>query len=277
MIGSFKRAVVRIIRRRGFQPLHERLLRLAKVGMNHWGGAVISESGELETLSFVAQRVTSDAPVVFDVGANNGAYALWAVDRFPSGTIVHAFEPASVAYRALTEQVDKRGLPSRILCHQIGLSDAVGHATLYGPHPGSSIATMHPEVGKAEMPGRSKEVVQLGTLDEFCREQGVQKIDLLKIDAEGHELSVLRGGSQLLREGRIGHIQFEFGERHIDARVFFKDIYDLLAPNYKIHRIVRNGPWPIQRYSPDLEIFNTANFLAVRSDEPSNGSTPPKA
>lgn len=266
MTGRFKRAVVRVFRRRGFQRFNERLLRLAKVGMNHWGGAVISESGELKALSFVAERVTGDAPVVFDVGANKGAYALAAVDRFPPGTIVHAFEPAVVAYRALMEQVAQRGQGSRIVCHQFGFSDAPCRATLHGAYPGSSIATLHPEPESVDRPGRSKEVIELKVLDEFCKEQCVDYIDLLKLDVEGHELTVLRGGRELLQGGRIGHIQFEFGERHIDARVFFKDLYDLLAPNYTIHRIVSNGLWPIKRYSPELEIFHTANFLAVRRE-----------
>lgn len=263
-MSGFKRALVRGMRKRAFQPLHERLLRWAKVGMNHWGGAVIDESGELEALSYVARRSTDKEPVVFDVGANSGTYAVAAIERFPAGTTVHAFEPAMAAYQALNEAIGKAGLAARIRSHHFGFSNAPGEAVLYGPHPGSSIATMHPDPDKVDLPGRSKEVIKLRTMDAFCMEQGIQYIDLLKVDAEGHELAVLLGAGRLLQEGRIGHIQFEFGERHVDARVFFKDIHDLLHLNYELYRIVRDGLWPIPRYTTDLEVFNTANFLAVR-------------
>jgi hypothetical protein len=50
------------------------------------------------------------------------------------------------------------------------------------------------------------------TLDAFCAAGGVDAIDLLKIDTEGHDLSVLRGASGMLAGGRVGFILTEFNQ-----------------------------------------------------------------
>jgi hypothetical protein len=66
----------------------------------------------------------------------------------------------------------------------------------------------------------------------------------------------------MLESGAIAAIQFEFSEGCLDSRIFFKDFFDLLGRQYKLSRILRNGLYPLPRYSARLEIFATSNFLA---------------
>ena len=47
--------------------------------------------------------------------------------------------------------------------------------------------------------------------DDFSRSQGIDHIDLLKIDAEGHDMHALLGFSGMLAEGRIDFVQVEAG------------------------------------------------------------------
>jgi hypothetical protein len=56
------------------------------------------------------------------------------------------------------------------------------------------------------------EEVRVQTLDSALEEMGVDKIDLMKIDTEGHEPRVLRGAQKMLREGRVRAVLCEFNE-----------------------------------------------------------------
>jgi hypothetical protein len=68
-----------------------------------------------------------------------------------------------------------------------------------------------------------------------------------------------------LENHAIDLIQFEFGVASMGPRVFFRDLYKLLDPHFRIHRIVRSGLAPIDHYDATrCEIFTTAsNYLAV--------------
>lgn len=56
------------------------------------------------------------------------------------------------------------------------------------------------------------------TLDSFCVSAGVNRVDVLKIDTEGHDLEVLQGAHRLLCERRIRFVYFEFNDIQSDAQ-----------------------------------------------------------
>lgn len=106
------------------------------------------------------------------------------------------------------------------------------------------------------------------TLDEFCSERGIDKIDLLKIDTEGNELSCLLGAKELLERGAIGAIHFEFNEMNAVSHATFKDFWDLLD-GYDFARLLPGGRLlPITKYSPlQCEIYAYQNIVAVRRNK----------
>jgi hypothetical protein len=64
----------------------------------------------------------------------------------------------------------------------------------------------------------------------------------------------------MIEAGAIVAIQFEFGEAQIESRTFFKDIYQLLSPHFKIHRILRTGlSGALETYDVILEVYRTTN------------------
>src|SRR6185295_6677499 len=60
--------------------------------------------------------------------------------------------------------------------------------------------------------GRGSVVVPLTTLDDFCAQQGLSQVDLMKVDVEGAELKVFRGAKALLASSGAPIIMFEVGE-----------------------------------------------------------------
>ena len=105
------------------------------------------------------------------------------------------------------------------------------------------------------------------TLDGFCAEHDIQEIGYLKIDVEGHELSVLRGAQGMLSKKRVRFVQFEFGEANIDSRTFMRDFFELLGADFEFYRIVSDGLYKVSTYHSNLEVFATINYLAVRKPQ----------
>jgi hypothetical protein len=103
------------------------------------------------------------------------------------------------------------------------------------------------------------------TLDSFAEEEDLAKIDFLKMDIEGHELSALGGASRLLERKVIRALSFEFGGCNIDSRTYFQDFWHLLRDSgFQVFRILPRGRLlRIDHYSEHLEVFTTTNYLAA--------------
>lgn len=112
-----------------------------------------------------------------------------------------------------------------------------------------------------------KEQIEIKTLDEYCEDEGISEINLLKIDVEGHELEVLNGAMDMISSGNIQYITFEFGGANIDTRTYFQDYYYFFDKyDYDIYRILPNSElYKIDSYSELDEKFRTTNYIAVRS------------
>ena len=148
-----------------------------------------------------------------------------------------------------------------------GLGERSETITLYSDCAGSTCASIY----SRQLPDRDMnltEIVTLKTLDEFCAQAGINHIHYLKLDVEGHELSVFRGATEMLAKGAIDWIQFEFGGCNIDARTYFRDFFALLSSQYYLYRLLRNGLAPIQQYHELLEVFTTTNFIAILKNLP---------
>ena len=108
------------------------------------------------------------------------------------------------------------------------------------------------------------------TLDEYCRNNAVTSIDLLKIDVEGHELDVLEGARAMFSNTSVKFVQFEFGGCNIDTRTFIQDFFYFFKPfGFEIYRITPSGYCQhLPVYKETYEQFITTNFLAVHGSVP---------
>jgi len=107
-----------------------------------------------------------------------------------------------------------------------------------------------------------REEVEVMTLDEWSKLNRIVP-DLIKIDVEGNELEVLKGGLETLQKAKI--VQFEFGSCNIETKVFFKDLwYFISSHGFKIYRISSVRLIPILFCSEVNVFFGTTNFLAIK-------------
>lgn len=154
-----------------------------------------------------------DAKVVFDVGANGGIYSLAALAENP-GARVHAFEPTPEIAERLRATAALNGLP-QLHVEEMAVSDTPGEKTLRRCRGGGDESNEGMNFLIEATATDGDEVVAADTLDRFCAARGIERIDLLKMDIQGHEPAALRGAQGLLSAGRIGSIFLElnWGER----------------------------------------------------------------
>ncbi|NJL07161.1 MAG: FkbM family methyltransferase [Methylacidiphilales bacterium] len=150
------------------------------------------EPGESKLLLTAA----AGAKVVFDVGANAGYYSLhWCSRLHPEGR-VHAFEPVPSTYSHLVHNVSLNRLDGIIRPVNIGLGDDIKTVSFFLPAFSGSVAAserkLHPDEQNIEVRAH------IDTLDRYFEMNGLTQLDLMKIDVEGAELFVLRGGERTL-------------------------------------------------------------------------------
>lgn len=221
----------------------------------NYGDGNEATNGELWLLNWLTERL-GPSPVVFDVGANVGRYSQAVLQRIPEARL-YSLEPSSAAFDKLKQALGSRGTA---LPFALGAEDA--EQPLYADRPGSELGSLlQRDLHRHGLDVREMETVTVRRLETLCDELAVERIDLLKIDAEGSELEVLRGAGAMLGT-RIGVIQFEFGGTAIDAHEALRGFFDLLEPAYRIHRLLPRTLWPLD-YSERLEIFEYANYVAL--------------
>jgi len=150
----------------------------------------------------------------FDVGANVGQTTREVLHRFPSAHI-YAFEPHPMSFGVLAAITDKR-----LSAHQIAFGEHSGKAKLYQYAEAGDGSLINSLVTDARFPTRfghrpqGQVDVACSTIDDFCLEHGIGSIDVLKLDTEGSELSVLKGAERMLASGRSGYVYTEFNDLH---------------------------------------------------------------
>lgn len=239
------------------------LFRLSLGGLGVLNYKTSKISGER---SFLKNYLPGKHGALLDIGANEGNYTAEALSCNP-GMRVYAFEPHPITFERLSARFENN---DSVMTINKGLSSASGILNLYD-YPdidGSSHASLFSDV-ITDIHGAGNAVaheVNLGTLDEFVEDHGINEIALLKIDTEGNELEVLRGGIRTLKNKTIEAIHFEFNEMNISSRCFFRDFWKILD-QYKFYRLLPNGMLEIRNYTPlSCEIFAYQNIIAILDD-----------
>lgn len=207
--------------------------------------------GEYQLLEKIPELHT-----ILDVGCNIGEWSRMARTHHPTANI-HMFEIVPSTFKKLLQNhvIDENMTPNNLgLSHSIGTvpikirsdNDRVSTAVLNIHHDNSYIAEGFTV-----------------TADKYCDVHGINYVDYLKIDTEGHEYSVLEGCSRLLQEQKIACIQFEYGYISILTKKLLIDFHQLLIPhNFIMGKLTPQGV-QFKDYHLFDEDFKGPDYVAV--------------
>ncbi len=180
------------------------------------------------------KRMVAPGQTVVDVGANQGIFTLLLSDLVgPAGSVL-AFEPDPLLFRTLSENCRRNGIQN-VELHNSALSDRRGRAILHlsATHSGDNrldVATgLGPEVEVDVVP-----------LDEIL---AARRVDLVKVDVQGHEPKVFAGMGRTLQQTPAPIIVFEFWPAGLRQAGHDPDkvLADLRAIGYQLRVIQRDG------------------------------------
>jgi FkbM family methyltransferase len=131
---------------------------------------------------------------VIDVGAHIGVYSLLAARLVGSSGVVHAIDPQCSMLKLLAENAELNGL-SNVTTHCLALGEADGEAGLRVMSSNGAFTIPGEAEGSARVP--------VQTMETFATSLGRSDLGLVKVDAAGNELAVLRGAAPLLERGAV--------------------------------------------------------------------------
>jgi protein O-GlcNAc transferase len=212
-----------------------------------------------DELPFVRQ-VLQPGDRVIDIGANYGVYTLPMAEKVGATGHVWAFEPSASTAQFLAQGVAENGF-GHVTLEQKAVSSAPGSAQL-ALHVHSELRSI---VHGASPPGGSEEV-SLVTLDDCMDRFRWQDIDLIKIDAEGEEANIVKGGRRFFAN-LAPLVQYEL--RTNAAHMNFELIRDFAAIGYESYRLLPGLKLlvPFDAESPpDSYLLNLFCCNAARAD-----------
>lgn len=213
---------------------------------------------EPETVAWI-ERYVRPGDVLFDIGANVGAYSLVA-DRASGGTCtVYAFEPSFSTFAQLSRNVALNGSAGRVIPVAVALSDRNGLVTFNysSVAPGAALHALGESVdnlGRSFHPAFSQPVLSY-RMDDFVAEFSVAPPNHIKLDVDGIELKVLHGATRILADRALRSLLVEVEP----ARPELAAIEALLASN----GFVLQG-----RYPHGDGRDSTTNLLFLREGSP---------
>lgn len=145
-------------------------------------------------------RFIGDVRVIVDVGANVGAAAVYFALNYPDA-VVHAMEPAREPFELLQRNA---GHFANVRPEMIGFYSRNITTPLYSGPMGSETAS----VGQSGLNGEGSEPVQLRRADEWLRERGIERVDVLKLDSEGCEIPILESLRPILPGIRVIYVEY---------------------------------------------------------------------
>lgn len=136
-------------------------------------------------LRAVSGRLRGPGAVFVDIGANAGLFSLWAALKAAPGTLVLAVEPNPELFARMAFNLRGAGGRVELRLRQLALGAAAGEAVLQADP--RTLGT-----GRIVEAGAAGTAVAMRRLDQVLAEEGIGRIDVLKIDVEGYEDQVLR-------------------------------------------------------------------------------------
>ena len=172
----------------------------------------------------------SDNLVFVDVGAHIGYYTCIAAKIIDKNGKVYAFEPEPFNYSLLIQNIRINNLKNVVPVNK-AISDKIGKIRLFLSYEGGQHSIAHSQCCYSSLE------VEATTLDEFFKDK---RVDIIKIDVEGAEPFVIRGGINVLKNVKCMFIEFSkstLNYANISPEDYLESIENL---GFKAYYICRN-------------------------------------
>jgi FkbM family methyltransferase len=198
-----------------------------------YGNSTFPNSGELrekESLNYFYNLVNkNNKNNIIDIGAQTGLYSLYA--KYLPNSQFYSFEPFKFTYDLLNDNIKLNDIKN-VKTYNIGLADKKGTTTLNVCLSDDGFNTM------GKNPLRFNDIipikVEIDTLDNIFYNNNI-KVDFIKIDTEGYEYYILKGGEKTIKTYKP-IIQLEFNETNIrQCNITPKELHNYINElDYKI-------------------------------------------
>lgn len=196
-----------------------------------------SYTGEPETVAWIKNNLCK-GDVLWDVGANVGAYTLLAAKLVPEAAVV-AFEPYIATFSHLWENIALNRCSGQVtpLCVALSRSSAIDNLGVSDPRAGSSEHRLGDKRLKLQQPTLALRG------DDAIKYLGLKQPNLMKIDVDGYEAEILKGMRRILRSGCLRLLLVEV---HRDETEF--EVKKLLtAVGFEMMRALNDEELPVVR------------------------------
>ena len=193
------------------------------------------------------RTLSSNYPLFMVIGANFGVWVTALAAAHPNAH-VYCFEPTPSTFSGLSDNIALNGLRN-VTALQLAISDSAGIFPFQITENASNLNRLAPIKSSAEDLHRGRFIgartteVRSVVLDDFCRDQGIDRIGFLKIDVEGADVCVLRGARDLLRRRAIELMLIEVDPDNL--RESGESLEDLASPivehGYAFHFLQTDG------------------------------------
>ena len=201
--------------------------------------------------------------IILDIGANSGIMSLFFANKIENG-FVHAFEPTDYAIKKLSKNLELNpNLKNRIKVNQAFVSSKVefkSELEAYSSWPIKSKDAKHNIHGGVK---KSSKGISSITVDQYCVDNKLNKLTLVKIDTDGHEYEVLKGMKVAISKFRP-QIIFEIGIYIMKERkINFSDYFTFFI-EFDYQLFTTNGDQvKLENHLNYIPEFGTIDIIAI--------------
>lgn len=194
-------------------------------------------SGGIKINPILSKVLSKNKVVVFDIGANIGAFSIFLIDKLkPNKADLHFFEPNPFLYKTLRDNIlhlEKSSNGFKSFLNTIALGEKIGKSCfkIKNAHSGASSLVVDFSENYIDVD------VEINSLDNYVRQKNIGHIDLLKIDVESFEPAVFAGSiNTIIKDKPV--LYFECSNswfKHFSQDYIFKNFYLMESNGYKFY------------------------------------------
>ena len=264
MIRTIEKIIIKTFSSKFYNNLTDIFLHIALKLKGYKNFGTFNETGEEYLLNML---IKNKVKYCLDIGAHNGDYSKKLLETYNMRVI--AFEPMKQSFKNLKNL--KNYYSDKFQCFNIALSDKNGFQKIYFAKSNSQLASLSSNLKNINFLKKKKfknQKIKVSTLDYFEKKNKnifPRKIDFLKIDTEGNDLKVLKGGLNFIKKYKPEFIQIEMNYHYLfDGENLYQ--FKKILNNYEVYKILpfNNGLLKVDENRPENNIFHLSNFVFIK-------------